>query len=359
MDTYMSSPVNLMALSEAIAWYHSNGCAQSRLAIGLLADEASNATEAAAVLATVLASGSVEVDVWANLWSQPALLAQWHSALAAFLDAPSNGAGRFPWACLGVSLGVAAFAMATGLISWWLDRERRRKLLVLGTSEPSARLLAASSGSTLRRRLSSMAVLELDAPDLAPSLMAIGSGTGSAIAFGAPHLCGGPAGYGSLASEPALAAAASMISKASRMLGAEGGTRESSVVRESGLSRATDEDALEPPTIAPGQQAASSADADAEDAEAEAAAAMAYATNAWTLPVLYFAIGVVNNIQGVAWREYLLHGAEYGYGLNPADQGPTHPAVLELCVRLLRRCCRAHQITVCAKRPVFSRAQPS
>ena len=38
------------------------------------------------------------------------------------------------------------------------------------------------------------------------------------------------------------------------------------------------------------------------------------------LPLLHFAIGAINNIQAVAWREYLIHGVNHGDGLDPAQQ---------------------------------------
>ena len=44
------------------------------------------------------------------------------------------------------------------------------------------------------------------------------------------------------------------------------------------------------------------------------------AWNSKALPTLLFAVGVINNIQIVAWRQFLIHGAINGQGLNPAEQ---------------------------------------
>ena len=52
MDTYMTAPANLTFFAEAIRWYHEQGCAPSRLAVGLLADEAASPREAAELVAT-------------------------------------------------------------------------------------------------------------------------------------------------------------------------------------------------------------------------------------------------------------------------------------------------------------------
>ena len=87
-----------------------------------------------------------------------------------------------------------------------------------------------------------------------------------------------------------------------------------------------------------------------EDDDAAEAAAAAYRYNSCALPALHFAIGVINNVQGVAWRQCthtqkppapcprtpqsphppalirsaarpdLIHEADHGMGLDPADQ---------------------------------------
>ena len=54
--------------------------------------------------------------------------------------------------------------------------------------------------------------------------------------------------------------------------------------------------------------------------EPEPELAKAYNFNSYALPTLHFAVGVLNNLQGVAWRQYLIHGACNGAGLDPADQ---------------------------------------
>ena len=62
------------------------------------------------------------------------------------------------------------------------------------------------------------------------------------------------------------------------------------------------------------------ADEDAESKPEDSAAARAYAWNIRALPALYFAVGVLNNVQTVAWRQFLINGAIEGHGLDPAEQ---------------------------------------
>ena len=61
MDTYQHSPANLTAFDAALAFYLSHGCTSERLAIGLLADEALDASEAAALIDRAIRSGAAEV----------------------------------------------------------------------------------------------------------------------------------------------------------------------------------------------------------------------------------------------------------------------------------------------------------
>ena len=51
-----------------------------------------------------------------------------------------------------------------------------------------------------------------------------------------------------------------------------------------------------------------------------------YARNALVLPLLHLFVGVLNNLQGVAWREYLLHGAASRRVSSPPTPHPhLHP----------------------------------
>jgi len=61
-------------------------------------------------------------------------------------------------------------------------------------------------------------------------------------------------------------------------------------------------------------------DEPAADAAADDEAARAYAWNSKALPALHFVIGVLNNLQIVAWRQFLIRDAISGKGLNPAEQ---------------------------------------
>ena len=334
MDTYQNAPANLTAFRAALDWYSAQGCAPARLAVGLLADEAATVQEADAVIDAVMAAGVVEMDIWADLWQQSSRLEAWRPALQRFLDGAPPPATRLavPWACIAIGLGVVGVVCTTTVLIRRQERRRRRKS---GAAEAANRLPARerllgepmplpNPGSGLHRRMSSMAVLERDAPVLGPSLLAIGSGTGSAIAFGSPYLCNGASGLAALTSEPALASVLSMASKGSATASWPPPlARESSWDRESSLSRTSDADgralaAGEASERAPLEDVAAGVEngADAADttdtADAADAAWRSYAWNATTLPLLHLLVGMVNNIQGVAWREYLLHSAAHG-----------------------------------------------
>ena len=64
----------------------------------------------------------------------------------------------------------------------------------------------------------------------------------------------------------------------------------------------------------------STADEDGDGDDPSAAALRAYAFNSRALPLLHQVVGILNNLQAVAWREWLIHGACEQQGLNPADQ---------------------------------------
>ena len=87
MDTYQNSPFNQTDFEAAVEWYTSHGCPPERTGIGLLVGEATDSSAADAVLAAARATGSTEIDIWANLWSQPAALATWDAPLRTFLSA--------------------------------------------------------------------------------------------------------------------------------------------------------------------------------------------------------------------------------------------------------------------------------
>ena len=52
--------------------------------------------------------------------------------------------------------------------------------------------------------------------------------------------------------------------------------------------------------------------------------------------------GVLNNLQSVAWREYLIHGAVHGAGLDPADQALLSGVVCAVRHRSSRHPLRPH-----------------
>ena len=87
MDTYLHAPLNGSLFDAAMRYYADAGCApeDGRLAVGLLAAEAANASEAAAVMARVEAWQAREVDFWVNMWQNAAALDAWAPALRAFL----------------------------------------------------------------------------------------------------------------------------------------------------------------------------------------------------------------------------------------------------------------------------------
>ena len=87
MDTYLHAPLNGSLFDAAMQYYADAGCApeDGRLAVGLLAAEAANASEAAAVMARVEAWQAREVDFWVNMWQNAAALDAWAPALHAFL----------------------------------------------------------------------------------------------------------------------------------------------------------------------------------------------------------------------------------------------------------------------------------
>jgi len=90
MDTYQNAPFNQTAFEEAVEWYTSHGCPPERTGIGLLTGEATDSSAAAAVLAAARAAGAMEIDIWANLWTQPEALATWDAPLRTFLSASSD-----------------------------------------------------------------------------------------------------------------------------------------------------------------------------------------------------------------------------------------------------------------------------
>ena len=88
MDTYQTSPANLSAFREALGWYAQHGCTPERLAAGLLANEAANASEARALVQAAAEAGVWELDVWVNLWAKPKRLRAWRTAFEAFAAPP-------------------------------------------------------------------------------------------------------------------------------------------------------------------------------------------------------------------------------------------------------------------------------
>ena len=64
----------------------------------------------------------------------------------------------------------------------------------------------------------------------------------------------------------------------------------------------------------------STADEDGDGDDPDGREARAYAFNSRALPLLHLVVGILNNLQAVAWREWLIHGACEQQGLNPADQ---------------------------------------
>ena len=123
MDTYQDAPFEPQAFHDAMHWYLEHGCAPEKMAIGLLTGEATDAAGAAEVLNAVgRYPGVVELDIWANIWAQPAALATWVAPLEGFLDGPSPTSHRFP-AWLGFVLSGCVAGMLLVLI---LELCRRR-----------------------------------------------------------------------------------------------------------------------------------------------------------------------------------------------------------------------------------------
>ena len=78
-----------------------------------------------------------------------------------------------------------------------------------------------------------------------------------------------------------------------------------------------------------------------------------YARNALVLPLLHLFVGVLNNLQGVAWREYLLHGAASRRVSSPPTPHPhLHPHPHPRCRQLGGpRACRAGSPCTCVTEP--------
>ena len=64
-----SAPANLSAFSAAIDYYGAHGCSMDRMAVGLLTDEVSGASDAYALADAARRAGVRELDLWANLWT--------------------------------------------------------------------------------------------------------------------------------------------------------------------------------------------------------------------------------------------------------------------------------------------------
>ena len=315
MDTYQNAPVNLSDFSEAVVYYNEHGCSMEKLSIGLLSGEATSPDDARDIMELVDDLGATELDVWANLWAQPKELSNWQDAFTLYLD---GGAATkwltHPQPAILIAVGFVLFLCA-GFCVWRRARRRKQE-----TSDRTAALLASAVGDggdaalrsstasamPLSRRASSRAVLERatsTASNLAPSLVSIGNnagGFGSGL-FGSGAI--GPGGVAAFASEPALASAASMVvqSKVSLIIpedfgGMASSARPTAATEESGIAE------------------------EEGDETAAAASRSLYSWNLRVLPLFHFLVGISNNIQGVAWREYLLHGADGGKGLQPADQ---------------------------------------
>ena len=143
----------------------------------------------------------------------------------------------------------------------------------------------ANRSASLIRRRSSRPAPDLEKRfSLAPSLVAIGSATSSTYASS----LGALVQFNSTASLDA----ASLIAAKSR-----GDVERHDV--DSIMSRSTEAE---------------------DDDDPDAAALRAYAFNSRALPLLHLVVGILNNLQAVAWREWLIHGACEQQGLNPADQ---------------------------------------
>lgn len=133
-----------------------------------------------------------------------------------------------------------------------------------------------------RRQSSNLVLLTRKTSSFAPSFSLIGDGVGSGLAFGAPLT------------------AQRLNSRSSKASLGPGYVSLSA----SGTTRST----------------GTSVTGNDDDFEDDAEAATAYRFNSMALPALHFAIGLLNNIQGVCWRQFLIHEANHGAGLDPADQ---------------------------------------
>ena len=161
----------------------------------------------------------------------------------------------------------------------------RKEAAALGHSA-----MSTSDALLQRRQSSNLERLTRKTSSFAPSFSLIGDGGGSGLAFGSPLTA------------QRLNSRSSKASLGYVSLSLSGRTP-----RTTSSSVTNDDDDRE--VQGPQGQAV-------EDDEA----ATAYRFNSLALPALHFSIGLLNNIQGVCWRQFLIHEANHGAGLNPADQ---------------------------------------